>query len=137
MFLNLLESTLGLSLETLLLSLATVFISVPLAVIILLGYLRMYKRKIELPKRFLSFLFAALLFPVGEALIGSAAYDTQSAIARNTSLLLFGLSIVFALVATVTKKGRRLFIFGISCAFVLWTFWATFFAGMAIDNSWL
>ena len=97
----------------------------------------MHKRKIGLPKRFLSFLLAALSFPVGVALIGAAAYATQSIVASNASNALLGLSFLFTIFATFTEKGRRLFVFGIGCAFTLWTFWATFFAGMAIDNSWL
>jgi hypothetical protein len=118
-------------------SVGTIFISIPIAVIIFLGYRQIRKRKIGLPNRFLGFLFAALLFPVGVALIGSAAYDTHSEVATNASLLLLGLSFLFTVAATVRAKGRRLFVFGVGCAFTLWTFWAWFMAGMAIANSWL
>jgi hypothetical protein len=118
-------------------SVGTIFISIPIAVIIFLGYRQIRKRKIGLPNRILGFMFAALLFPVGVALIGSAAYDTQSVVASDVSLAFLGLSFVFTIFAAITEKGRRLFVFGVGCAFMLWTFWAWFMAGMAIANSWL
>ena len=123
--------------QALLATLIIVPVSISIVVMIFLGYAEICKRKIGLPHHFLVFLFAALLFPVGVALIGAAAYDTQSIVASNASNALLGLSFLFTIFATFTEKGRRLFVFGIGCAFTLWTFWATFFAGMAIDNSWL
>jgi hypothetical protein len=60
-----------------------------------------------LPHHFLVFLFAALLFPVAEALIGAAAYDTQSAVASYASLVFLLLSFLFTVVATIKEKGRR------------------------------
>ena len=123
--------------QALLATLIIVPVSVSIAVIIFLGYAEIRKRKIGLPRYFLVFLFAALLFPVGEALIGAAAYDTQSVVATNVGLVLLGLSILFTVVATVREKGRRLFVFGTGCVFIHWTFWAWFVAGMAIANSWL
>jgi hypothetical protein len=70
-------------------------------------------------------------------LIGSAAYDTQSILAGDASLVFFGLSLLLTVVATVKEKGRRSFVFGVSCAFAVWTFWAMLVAQMAISNSWL
>ena len=123
--------------QALLATLVVVFVSIPVAVLILLGYLHIRKRKVGLPSHFLVFLFAALLFPVGEALIGSAAYDTQSDFASYASFSFFVLSVLFTVVATAKEKGRRLFVFGVGCAFTVWTFWAMFVAGMSIANSWL
>ena len=124
-------------LQAFLTSLVTIFISVPIAVLIVLGYAQMRKRKIGLPRGFLSFLFATLLFPMSEALIGAACYDTQDVVASNVSILLFGLSILFTVAATFTEKGRRLFVFGIGCSAILWTLWAILPVQMMIYNSWL
>jgi len=123
--------------QALLATLIIVPVSISIAVIIFLGYAEIRKRKIGLPHHFLVFLFAALLFPLGEALIGSAAYDTHSVLANYASLLFFVLSIILTVVATVKEKGRRSFVFGVSCAFAVWTFWAMLVAQMAIANSWL
>ena len=118
-------------------SVGTIFISVPIAALIFFGYAQIRKRKVGLPKGFLSFLLAASLFPVAEALIGAAAYDTQSVVASNVGLVLFGLSILFTVVATAREKGRRLFVFGTGCVFIHWTFWTWFLAQMPIANSWI
>jgi hypothetical protein len=123
--------------QALLATLVIVQVSIPIAVMTFLGYAEIRKRKTGLPDHFLLFLFAALLFPVGEALIGSAAYDTQSVVAGYASLLFFVLSILLTIVATVREKDRRLFVCGICCAFILWTFWAMIVAQMSIANSWL
>jgi hypothetical protein len=138
MLLEVIERALGyLIAQALLMTFGVVLISFPALVLILLGYVQIRSRKIGLPHHFLVFLLAAFLFPVGEALIGSAAYDTQSEVATNVSLLLLGLSFLFTVATTVTAKGRRLFVFGIGCAFTIWTFWARFVAQMSIANSWL
>jgi len=50
------------------------------------------------------------------------------------SLLFFVLSIILNVVATVKEKGRRSFVFGVSCAFAVWTFWAMLVAQMAISR---
>ena len=92
--------------QALLATLIIVQVSIPIAVIIFLGYAEIRKRKIGLPRYFLVFLFTALLFPVEEALIGAAAYDTHSAVANYASLLFFVLSIILTVVATVKEKGR-------------------------------
>ena len=123
--------------RALLATLIIVPVSISIAVMIFLGYAEIRKRKIGLPHHFLVFLFAALLFPVVVALIGAAAYDTHSVVASYASLAFLGLSFLFTVVATVKEKGRRLFVFGVGCAFTVWTFWAWFVAGMAIANSWL
>jgi hypothetical protein len=123
--------------QALLATLVVVFISLPVAVLILSGYVQIRRRRIGLPRHFLVFLFAALLFPVGEALIGAAAYDTQSDLAGYASLSFFVLSFLFTVVATVKEKGRRLFVFGVACTFTVWAFWAMCVAQMSIANSWL
>jgi len=123
--------------QALLATLIIVPVSISIAVIIFLGYAEIRKRKIGLPRYFLVFLFTALLFPVGEALIGAAAYDTHSVVANYASLLFFVLSIILTVVATVKEKGRRSFVFGVSCTFAVWTFWAMCVAQMAIANTWL
>ena len=107
--------------QALLVILNVALISFPAPVLILLGYVQIRRRKIGLPKRFLSFLFVALLFPVAEALIGAAAYDTQSVVASDVSLVFLGLSFLFTIFATVTEKGRRLFVFGVACMFTIWS----------------
>jgi len=53
----------------------------------------------------------------------AAAYDTHSVVANYASLVFFVLSILLTVVATVREKGRRLFVFGVGCAFTVWTFW--------------
>ncbi len=123
--------------QALLATLIIVPVSVSIAVIIFLGYAEIRKRKIGLPRYFLVFLFAALLFPVGEALIGAAAYDTQSDLASYASFSFFVLSSLFTVVATFKEKGRRLFVFGVACTFTVWAFWAMCVAQMSIANSWL
>jgi len=123
--------------QALLMTLVVVYVSIPVAVIIFLGYRQIRKRKIGLPHHFLLFLCAALVFPVGEALIGSAAFDTQSDLATNASQVILGMSFLFTVAATLRAKSRRLFVFGVGCAFTVWTFWAMFVAGMSIANSWL
>jgi len=123
--------------QALLATLVVLFVSIPLAVLIFLGYAQIRKRKIGLPHYFLAFLFAALLFPVVEALIGAAAYDTQSVVADYASLAFLGLFVLFTSVATVKEKGRRLFVFGVGSAFTVWAFWAMFVTQMSIANSWL
>ena len=123
--------------QALLATLIIVPVSVSIAVIIFLGYAEIRKRKIGLPRYFLVFLFAALLFPVGEALIGAAAYDTQSVVASYASLAFLGLSFLFTVATTIRAKGRRLFVFGVGCAFTIWTFRAWFVTQMSIANSWL
>ncbi len=123
--------------QALLATLVIVQVSIPIAVLIPLGHAQIRKRKIGLPRHSLVFLFAALLFPVGEALIGSAGYNTESIVANYASLLFFVLSILLTVVATVKEKGRRLFVFGVNSAFTVWTFWAMLVAEMAIANSWL
>lgn len=90
--------------QALLATLVVVFISLPVAVLILSGYVQIRRRKIGLPHHFLVFLFAALLFPVGEALIGAAAYDTQSDLADYASLSFFVLSFLFRTCATISKS---------------------------------
>ena len=137
MFSDVIAGAIGYFLQTLLLSLVTIFISIPLALIILVGYLQMRKRKIRFSKQFLIFLCAALIFPTGEALLGAACYDTHSEVATNASSLLFGLSFLLTVAATVKESGRRLLVFGIGCAFVHWTFWAWLMTQMSIANSWL
>jgi uncharacterized membrane protein YhiD involved in acid resistance len=123
--------------QALLMTLVVVYDSIPVAGLIVLGYLQIRKRKVGLPNHFLVFLFAALLFPVGEALIGSAAFDTQSDLATNASQVILGLSFLFTVATTIRAKGRRLFVFGVGCAFTIWTFWAMFVTQMSIANSWL
>jgi len=123
--------------QALLATLIMVPVSTSIAVIIFLGYAEIRKRKIGLSYHFLVFLFAAFLFPVAEALIGAAAYDTQSDLASYASFSFFVLSFLFTAVATVKEKGRRLFVFGVGSAFTIWTFWAWFVAQMSIANSWL
>jgi len=123
--------------QALLATLVVVFVSLPVAVLILFGYVQIRKRQIGLPHHFLVFLSAALLFPVAEALIGAAAFDTQSAVASYASLVFLVLSFFFTVVATIKEKGRRLFVFGVACMFTVWTFWAWFTTQMSIANSWL
>ena len=123
--------------QALLATLVVVFVSLPVAVLILFGYVQIRRRRIGLPHHFLVFLFAALLFPVAEALIGAAGFDTQSAVASYASLVFFVLSFLFTVVATVKGKSRRLFVFGVGYAFTVWTFWAMCVAQMSIYNSWL
>ena len=123
--------------QALLATLVVVFVSLPVAVLILSGYVQIRRRRIGLPHHFLVFLFAALLFPVGEALIGAAAYDTQSDLASYASFSFFVLSSLFTVVATFKEKGRRLFVFGVACTFTVWAFWAMCVAQMSIANSWL
>ncbi len=114
-----------------------VFVSLPVAVLILFGYVQIRRRRIGLPHHFLVFLFAALLFPVAEALIGAAGFDTQSAVASYASLVFLVLSFFFTVVATVKEKERRLFVFGVAFTFTVWAFWAMCVAQMSIANSWL
>ena len=123
--------------QALLMTLVVVYVSIPVAAVVFLGYQQIRKRKIGLPHHFQLFLFVALLFPMGEALIGSAAFDTQSVLATNASQIILGLSFLFTVAATVRAKGRRMFVFGVGFAFTVWTFWAMFVAGMSIANSWL
>ena len=119
-------------------ALLAALIIVPVSIaIIFLGYAEIRKRKIGLPHHFLVFLFAAFLFPVAEALVGSAAFDTQSDLATNASQVILGLSFLFTVAATLRAKGRRLFVFGVGCTFTVWTFWAMFVTQMSIANSWL
>ena len=123
--------------QALLATLVVVFVSLPVAVLILFGYVQIRRRRIGLPHHFLAFLFAALLFPVVESLIGAAAYDTQSDLASYASLSFFVLSFLFTVVATIKEKGRRLFVFGVACTFTVWAFWAMCVTQMSITNSWL
>jgi hypothetical protein len=115
--------------QALLMTLVVVYVSIPVAAIVFLGYRQIRKEKMGLPHHFLLFLCAALVFPVGEALIGSAAFDTQSDLATNASQVILALSFLFTVAATLRAKGRRLFVFGGGCAFTVWTFWAMFVAG--------